>query len=154
MLYAAGREIVEKNTLVQSWSSPYVANRMGHHLVDVPASDLATGSAPVVEPRPQGVSAIYTSSDRIAVPPHAVEILRDGIGARKTAPVINERIREALVLICEEAHRADAMPEHVLVTLKELCHSMPEYERIRGAREREAFLGTLVTTAIEEYYRV
>ena len=126
---------------------------MGHHVVDVAASDLTAGSAPLVEPKAMSVSATYTFSDRIAVPPHAVEILRDGIGARKTAPVINERIREALALICDEAHKSDAMPEHVLVTLKELCHSMPEYERIRGAREREAFLSTLVTTTIEEYYR-
>ena len=57
-------------------------------------------------------------------------------------------------MICDEAHRSDAMPEHVLVTLKELCHSMPEYERISGAVEQEAFLSTLVTTAIEEYYRI
>ena len=95
-----------------------------------------------------------TSPDRIAVPPHAVEILRDCIGARTSAPVINERIREALALMCDEAHRSDAMPEHLLVTLKELCHSLPEYERISGAPEREVFLSSLVTTAIEEYYKV
>ena len=65
---------------------------------------------------------------------------------------MNERVREALVMICDEAHRSDAMPEHLLVTLKELCHSLPEYERI-GGTQREIFLSTLVTTAIEEYYR-
>jgi hypothetical protein len=65
-----------------------------------------------------------------------------------------ERIREALALICDEAHRSGAKPEHFLVAIKELCHSMPEYEKICGARERDAFLSTLVTVGIEEYYRV
>ena len=46
------------------------------------------------------------------------------------------------------------MPEQLLISLKELCHSLPEYERIRGARERSAFLDSVVRLAIEEYYRV
>lgn len=87
------------------------------------------------------------------MPPHAVEILRDCIDGRKSAPVINEKIHEALVLICDEAHKSDAMPEQVIVAVKEVCTSLPEYQRIRGARERGAFLSSLVTVAIEEYYR-
>jgi hypothetical protein len=127
---------------------------MGHHVVGILASDVEGGSTPLVERDVMRVSATYTSLDRIAVPPHAIEILRDGIKGRKSTPVINDRIREAIALICDEAHKSEAMPENLLVTLKELCHSLPEYERISGAREREAFLNTLVTTAIEEYYRV
>jgi hypothetical protein len=99
-------------------------------------------------------SSSYTSSDRITVPPHAVEILRDCINERKSGPVGNERIREALALICDEAHGSGAKPEHLLVAIKELCRSLPEYEKIRGAWERDAFLNTLVTVGIEEYYRV
>lgn len=125
---------------------------MGHYVVDIPTSSLTEGSTPLVELKALSVSPNYTSLDRIPVPPQAVEIFRDGINARNATPEINDRIREALVMICAEAHKADAMPEHLLITLKELCHSLPEYERIGGA-QREAFLSTLVTTAIEEYYR-
>lgn len=127
---------------------------MGHHVVGAPTSDLADVSTPLVERNTLSVAATFTSSDRIAVPPHAVEILRESIGGRKTAPKINETIREALALICDEARKSDVMPEHLLVTLKDLCHALPEYERIIGASEREEFLNALVTTAIEEYYRV
>jgi hypothetical protein len=67
--------------------------------------------------------------------------------------VINEKIHEALVLICDEAHKSDAMPEQVIVAVKELCTSLPEFQRIRGARERGTLLSSLVTVAIEEYYR-
>jgi len=123
-------------------------------MVGVPTSDLADVSTPLVERNALSVSATYTSSsDRIVLPPHAVEILRQSIGGRKTAAAINDKMREALGLICTEAHKSKVMPEHLLVTLKELCHSLPEYERISGARVREEFLNALVTAAIEEYYR-
>ena len=65
-----------------------------------------------------------------------------------------EKIRTAAAIICDEAHRMEALPEQLLVSIKELCHSLPEYEMIRGARERDAFLSIVVTAAIEEYYRV
>jgi len=126
---------------------------MGHHVVGASTSDTGHVSAPLAERNTMSVSATFTSSDRIHVPPHAVEILRDNIGERKFAPGINDNIREALAMICDEAHRSGVMPEHLLVTLKDLCHALPEYERISGAAERAEFLNALVTTAIEEYYR-
>jgi len=101
-----------------------------------------------------GPAAVFTSGDRIAVPPNAVELLRESIAARKSGSPVNEKIRAAAALICEEARRTDAMPENVLVSIKELCHSLPEYEAIRGAREHDAFVSVVVTLAIEEYYRV
>lgn len=99
-------------------------------------------------------SSPYTSGDRIPVPRNAVELLRECISARKDGAAQTEKIRTAAAIICEEAHRMEAMPEQLLVSVKELCHSLPEYEMIRGARERDAFLSVVVTVAIEEYYRV
>lgn len=96
---------------------------------------------------------IFTSGDRIAVPPNAVELLRESIRARKEGTALDERIRSAAALICAEARRTGAIPEMLVVSVKELCHSLPEYETIRGARERDAFVSSVVTLAIEEYYR-
>jgi hypothetical protein len=127
---------------------------MGLHMVEHPMSGFPE-TPTVSNVRDMTVtSSTFTSPGRIAVPPHAVEILRDCINGRRADPVVHERIREALALICDEAHRSDAKPEHLLVAIKELCHSMPEYEKICGAWERDAFLNTLVTVGIEEYYRV
>ena len=95
---------------------------------------------------------VFTSSDRIPMPAVAVELLRNCIRAPKDGRAGSEQIRAAIAPICAEARRANAMPEHLLVSLKELCNSLPEYASIRGARERGVFLETVVKLAIEEYY--
>ena len=96
---------------------------------------------------------VFTSSNRITVPPAAIELLRNCIQAPKAGKAANEEIRAAVAPICAEARRFHVMPEQLLISLKELCHSLPEYESIRGARERGLFLETVVKLAIEEYYR-
>lgn len=126
---------------------------MGHHIADQDA----------VSPAPIGMSAppadgdarapVFTSSDRIAVPVVAVELLRKCIQCRQDGMAGSEQILAAIAPICAEARRAQAMPEHLLVSIKELCRSLPEFEGIRGARERGAFLDMVVKLAIEEYYR-
>jgi hypothetical protein len=45
------------------------------------------------------------------------------------------------------------MPEHLIVFIKDVCHSLPEYDRMYGAVERSAFLDSVVKITIEEYYR-
>ena len=97
---------------------------------------------------------VFSSGDRIAVPPNAIELLRESIKARRDgAATLKEKIRSAAALICDEARRSDAVPEKLVMSIKELCHSLPEYEMIRGAKERDAFVSVVVTLAIEEYYR-
>ena len=97
---------------------------------------------------------VYTSSERIAVPANAVELLRESIRSRSDGNIVSDKLREAVSLICIEARRSEAMPEHLLVAVKELCHALPEYEKIRGARERDAFIDAVVRVSIEEFYRL
>lgn len=99
-------------------------------------------------------TSVYTSADRIEVPKVAVELLRNCINAKKDGKPVAENLRAAIAPICAEARRSEALPEQVLISVKELCHSLPEYERIRGARERATFLESVVKVTIEEYYRV
>ncbi len=99
-------------------------------------------------------TSVFTSADRIEVPTLAVELLRNCINAKKDGKPVAEKMRAAIAPICAEAHRSQAMPEQVLISVKELCHSMPEYETIPGARERAMFLDTVVKMTIEEFYRV
>jgi|SRR5689334_14225932 len=98
-------------------------------------------------------TSVFTSADRIEVPAVAVELLRNCINAKKDGKPVGEKLRAAIAPICAEARRSQAMPEQLLISVKELCHSMPEYETIRGARERAVFLETIVKMTIEEYYR-
>ena len=96
---------------------------------------------------------IFTSSETIAVPLKAIEQLRGCIKSEKHGRARKDQIRVAVSAICDEAKRSHAMPEHLLVLLKEVCHSLPEYGRMGGAVERNHFLDTVVSVAIEEYYR-
>ncbi len=96
---------------------------------------------------------VFTSGDRIVAPPNAIALLRESIKARKDGRDLKEKIRRAVALICDEAHRSEAVPEKLVLSIKEMCHSLPEYEMIPGARERDAFVSVVVTLAIEEYYR-
>ena len=99
-------------------------------------------------------TSVFRSADRIEVPQVAVELLRKCINAKKDGKPVAENLRAAIAPICAEAHRSQAYPEQVLISVKELCHSLPEYERIPGPRERATFLDTVVRVTIEEYYRV
>ena len=121
---------------------------MGHHIVDQQPSggDGRTGTSTQTDP-------VFTSADRIAIPTVAIEQLRTCIRTPKAGKAGREQIRAAIAPICEEAKRSAAMPEQLLVSLKELCNSLPEYGRMRGASERGAFLDTVVSLAIEEFYR-
>jgi hypothetical protein len=96
---------------------------------------------------------VYTSGDRIVAPPNAIELLRESIQTRKEGRDLKEKIRSAAALICDEARRNEAEPEKLVLSIKEMCHALPEYEMIRGVKERDAFVSMVVTLAIEEYYR-
>lgn len=129
------------------------SRNMGDHMVeqaDLGPADVATAGS---RPRTNGSSSAFTTGERIAVPANAVELIRDGIRAGNDARLVTEKLREAAAIICAEAHRTDAMPEQLLISVKELCHSLTEYEHIRGASERDAFLDAVVRVAIQEYYR-
>ena len=122
---------------------------MGHHIVD---HNAAMGDTPVPDRKIVEAPA-YTSSDRIAVPSITVERLRGCIQARKDGTAARDQIRDAIAPICEEARRSQVMPEELLISLKQLCNSLPEFGTLRSAEDRGAFLDTVVTLAIEEYYR-
>jgi hypothetical protein len=107
-------------------------------------------SVPTADDAPKSV---FTSSDRIAVPDVAIELLRRCIKGGVDGEDSTERIRAAITPICAEAKRTQAMPEQLIVSLKELCRSLPEFDGIRGPQERALSLDTVVKVAIEEYYR-
>jgi hypothetical protein len=101
----------------------------------------------------KSAQSVFTSSDRIAIPSAAIDQLRICIQSGKKGKAAKEEIRAAVGPICSEARRSSAMPEHLIVSIKELCHSLPEYERMPGAIERNDFLEEVVRVAIEEFYR-
>lgn len=96
---------------------------------------------------------MLTPPDVPAVPAIAVELLRNCIATPKVGRARQDQIRVAVRPICDAARKSQVMPEQLLISLKQLCHSLPEFERMRGAYERSAFLDEVVTLAIDEFYR-
>jgi hypothetical protein len=143
----------QENTIVFSIAPMYGCQYMMHESADH-VQPFVTGDVMATSAREYDSHApVFTSGDRIVAPPNAIALLRESIKARKDGRDLNEKIRSAAALICDEARRIEAVPEKLVLSIKEMCHSLPEYEMIRGARERDAFVSVVVTLAIEEYYR-
>ena len=126
---------------------------MGHHIADQSAISSGSISRSAPESDRETPLSVFTSSDRIVVPSVAIERLRSCIQREKDGKDSTQQILAAVAPICAEARRSEAMPEHVIVSIKELCRSLPEFDGIRGAHERAQFLERVVKLAIEEYYR-
>ena len=61
-------------------------------------------------------------------------------------------LQSALVLVATEARTRNILPEHLLVTLKELWSTLPEVRAIPNAAEQVRLLQRVVTICIREYY--
>ncbi|HKH90203.1 MAG TPA: hypothetical protein VKA54_00295 [Gemmatimonadaceae bacterium] len=61
-------------------------------------------------------------------------------------------LQSALLLVATEARTRDILPEHLLVTLKELWSTLPEVRAIADADEQVRLLQRVVTMCIREYY--
>ena len=61
-------------------------------------------------------------------------------------------LRSSLLLIAAEARTRNILPEHLLVTLKEVWSTLPEVRSIPDAHEQVRLLQRVVTMCIQEYY--
>lgn len=62
-------------------------------------------------------------------------------------------LQASLLLLATEARERDILPEHLLVTLKELWGALPEVRAMTDAREQVRLLQRVVTMCIREYYK-
>ena len=63
-------------------------------------------------------------------------------------------LRRALRAMCDVAHREDLRVEQLLITLKQVWHTLPEARELPSGRERNEILARIISTCIEEYYAV
>ena len=61
-------------------------------------------------------------------------------------------LQSALVLVATEARTRNILPEHLLVSLKELWSTLPEVRAIPDTGEQVRLLQRVVTMCIREYY--
>lgn len=125
---------------------------MGHHLIGEQTSSSSDPLTLTTARNKESAPLLETSAEWV-IPAEAVEQLRDCIGSRKNVQKASSKLRAAVAVMGRDAHKSNVVPERFVISIKELCHSLPEYERMRGSRERAVFLDRVVTLAIEEYYR-
>jgi hypothetical protein len=68
------------------------------------------------------------------------------------APASPNQLRDALNRMADEARTKAILPEHLLVTLKQLWSSLPEVRSIGDVDEQTRMLQRVVTMCIREYY--
>jgi hypothetical protein len=68
------------------------------------------------------------------------------------APSVPNELRDALNRMAEEARTKAILPEHLLITLKQIWSSLPEVRSVGDVEEQTRMLQRVVTMCIREYY--
>lgn len=67
-------------------------------------------------------------------------------------PSSPSELRDALNRMAEEARHKAILPEHLLVTLKQIWSSLPEVRSVGDVEDQTRILQRVVTMCIREYY--
>ena len=78
--------------------------------------------------------------------------VRAALVAYLRAPASPTELRTALNRMADEARTKAILPEHLLVTLKQLWSSLPEVRAVGDVDEQTRMLQRVVTMCIREYY--
>src|SRR5215208_5304064 len=82
----------------------------------------------------------------------ALKSLRDGLATCTSHRGLSPEARRALSVICGVARENSWPPEQLLILVKEVCYTSPEITHLTTTSEREAFVSTIVSGCIQEYY--
>lgn len=89
---------------------------------------------------PSGLAEETTNAVRVAL----LQYLR--------APSSPVDLRQALNRMADEARAKSILPEHLLITLKQIWSSLPEVRAVGDVEEQTRMLQRVVTMCIREYY--
>jgi hypothetical protein len=95
--------------------------------------------------------------DSSATPPgglaeETTQAVRAALVGYLRAPGSATELRSALNRMADEARAKAILPEHLLVTLKQLWNSLPEVRSVGDVDEQTRMLQRVVTMCIREYY--
>jgi hypothetical protein len=68
------------------------------------------------------------------------------------APASPSELRDALNRMADEARTKAILPEHLLITLKQIWSSLPEVRSVGDVEDQTRMLQRVVTMCIREYY--
>ena len=82
-----------------------------------------------------------------------IETVRGALAHYLRTPGSPTDLRAALNRMADEARSKSILPEHLLITLKQVWSSLPEVRSVGDADEQTRMLQRVVTMCIREYYR-
>jgi hypothetical protein len=80
------------------------------------------------------------------------EAVRSALVHYLRTPGTSTELRFALNRMADEARTKAILPEHLLITLKQLWNSLPELRSVGDVEEQTRMLQRVVTMCIREYY--
>ena len=87
-----------------------------------------------------------------SLPAHTLDAVRDALRRQLAAPAPEAGLRPALRELSREARERGILPEHVIVLLKDVWHSVPQQASTLSPAERAQILERAVTLCIEAYF--
>ena len=83
----------------------------------------------------------------------ATDKLREGLATCRSKHALSPEAHEAVVALCAEARGNGWTPEQLIVAVKDAYSASHDISPLTTTSEREAFLATLVTSCIQEFFR-
>ncbi len=81
-----------------------------------------------------------------------IEAVRSALAGYVLAPLSGDELQTALCAMSADARAKSILPEHLLVTLKDVWYSLPTVQAMTEQAEQTRLLQRIVTMCIKEYY--
>jgi hypothetical protein len=110
-----------------------------------------------LRPDARAVRPMMMASDSSPTPPgglaeETISAVRGALARYLRAPSDAADLRAALNRMSDEARTKAILPEHLLITLKEIWTSLPEVRSVGDVDEQTRIMQRVVTMCIREYY--
>lgn len=87
------------------------------------------------------------------LPPEIATDLQRALSECSAVRGLSDYARDTIRTVCSMARSSLWTPEQLVVAVKEVCYSSPDFARQHTTSEREAIIARIVTGCIREFYR-
>ncbi len=86
------------------------------------------------------------------LPEETIDAVRGALARYLQTPGDQSDLRAALNRMADEARAKAILPEHLLITLKQIWTSLPDVRSVGDADQQTRLLQRVITMCIREYY--
>ena len=85
--------------------------------------------------------------------PEMARELESALCASSPAQMLSDHTRATIKAVCSSARQSLWTPEQLVVAVKQVSYSAPEFAQSHSPSERQAIIARIVTACIREFYR-